>query len=550
MLDPFDILSSFWRVYRSWLKHSEEMNQHPIDLSRQLGEAIRDELAHTRSSAGQMEDKSDVFGIILENARRNAKLGRRCQGIFNDWFKDLVEQSRDLGEKDRQRVLFWTQQTINAFAPSNYFWTNPLAIKKFIDTGGASLMQGLNHAWADFCRGDYLSRITDENAFKVGENIAITPGCVVFRNDLMELIQYEPSTEKTHPLPIVFIPPWINRYYIFDLTPQTSFVRYLRDLGFTVFVISWKNPTATMREVTFADYMFKGVLKAMEVARHICRIPHVHAAGYCIGGTVLAALMAWLNRGPGRKSHQPVADWTLFSTLVDFSEPGDLGVFISEQVIEATESIMKMDGFLDARYLSGIFRLLGSESLIWRNFVQNYLYGSMPPKSDMLFWNSDSTRLPEAMCSFYLREFYLSNNLAKKDVLSLGNRPIDIGRIGQPLYAVGTQLDHICPWRGTFRTGSLVRSPRRYVLSSEGHITGIINPHSEGSKRKYWAGAVEKPEEPEEWLSHQEVRRGSWWQDWSAWLTQSNLSMKKPPALGCREYPPLEHAPGTYAMEH
>ena len=550
MMDTLDILSSFWRVYHSWMNRTEEMNERLIDLSRKLDGAIGDELTHTRASERHLEDKPDSLELFLEYARGNAKLGRRCQMIFDGWFKDLVNHSRDLGEKDRRRTLFWTKQVINALAPSNYFWTNPLAIKKCIDTGGASLMQGLNNAWDDFCRGDYWSRITDEKAFKVGENIAVTPGCVVFRNDLMELIQYEPSTEKTHPLPIVFIPPWINRYYIFDLTPQTSFVRYLRDLGFTVFMISWKNPTATMREVTFADYMLTGALKAMEVARHICRSPHVHAAGYCIGGTVLAALMAWLNRKPGRKNHQPVADWTLLSTLVDFSDPGDLGVFISERVIEATENIMKTQGFLDARYLSRIFRLLGSESLIWRNFVQNYLYGGTPPKSDMLYWNNDSTRLPEAMCSFYLREFYLSNNLAKKDALLLGNRPINIGQIEQPLYAVGAQLDHICPWRGTFRTGTLVKSPRRYVLSSEGHITGIINPHSEGSRRKYWAGAVDYPEEPEEWLDHQEARRGSWWQDWSAWLTQGNLSMKKAPTMGSRNYPPIEQAPGTYVLEH
>ncbi|MDQ1278449.1 MAG: poly[(R)-3-hydroxyalkanoate] polymerase subunit PhaC, partial [Thermodesulfobacteriota bacterium] len=458
--------------------------------------------------------------------------------------------SRDLNDKDRQRALFWTRQVVNALAPANFFWTNPVAIKKFIDTGGGSLPQGLRQAWDDFSRGDYLSRITDEKAFKVGENIAIMPGFVVFRNDLMELIQYEASTATTPALPIVLVPPWINKYYIFDLTPQTSFVRFLRDQGFTVFVISWKNPTAIMREVTFADYMFSGALKAVEVARHICIALYVHAAGYCIGGTALAALMAWLSRGAGTKGHLPIADWTLFSTLVDFSEPGDLGVFMSEKSIEVTEIIMKADGFLDARYLSWLFRVLGSDSLIWRNFVQNYLYGGTSPQSDLLFWNSDSTRLPEAMCSFYLREFYLHNNLAKKDVLSLGNRPMDMERVGQPLYAVGAQLDHICPWRGTFRTCSLVKAPRRYILSSQGHITGIINPHSEGSRRKFWAGKVESTENPDDWLSRQEERRGSWWRDWTDWLVQRGSIMKKPPTMGCVKYPPRESSPGKYVTEN
>ncbi|MFH0787809.1 MAG: alpha/beta hydrolase [Pseudomonadota bacterium] len=549
-MDPLDILTSFWKVHRSWIDRSEEMNQRAIDLFQSLEGATREEFPHLLVSELPAEDKSDASEVFLEYVRRNAKLSRRFHSIFNDWLKDLVERSKDLNDKDRQRALFWTQQVVNALAPANFFWTNPLAIKKFIDTGGSSLAQGLGQAWDDFSRGDYLSRITDEKAFKVGDNIAITPGFVIFRNDLMELIQYEASTETTHALPIVLVPPWINKYYIFDLTPQTSLVRFLRDQGFTVFVISWKNPTAVMRDVTFADYMFTGALKAVEAARHICKVPHAHAVGYCIGGTALAALMAWLNRGPGPKGHLPVADWTLFSTLVDFSEPGDLGVFMSEKSIEATEILMKSDGFLDARYLSWLFRILGSDSLIWRNFVQNYLYGGTPPKSEMLFWNSDSTRLPEAMCSFYLREFYLHNNLAKKDALSLGNRPIDMEKIEQPLYAVGTQMDHICPWRGTFRTSSLIKAPQRYVLSSEGHITGIINPHSEGSRRKFWAGEVVQPENPDDWLSRQEERRGSWWRDWTDWLVQRGSTMQKPPTMGCRKYPPLGNAPGTYVTEN
>jgi len=550
MMDPLDILTSFLKVHRSWMERSEEMNQRAIDLFRHLEEATREEFPHLLASELPREEKSDASEIFLEYVRKNAKLSRRFHSIFSDWQKGMVERSKDLNDKDRQRALFWTQQVINALAPANFFWTNPLAIKKFIETGGGSLTQGFSQAWEDYSRGDYLSRITDEKAFKVGENIAVTPGFVVFRNDLMEIIQYEAATESTHAIPIVLVPPWINKYYIFDLTPQTSFVRFLRDQGFTVFVISWKNPTAIMSDVSFADYMFTGVLKAVEAARHICKVSHVHAAGYCIGGTALAALMAWLNRKPGTKGHLPVADWTLFSTLVDFSEPGDLGVFISERSVEATEALMKMDGYLDARYLGWIFRILGSDSLIWRNFVQNYLYGATPPKSDMLFWNSDSTRLPEAMCSFYLREFYLHNNLAKKDVLSLGNRLIDMGKVAQPLYAVGTQLDHICPWRGTFRTCSLLKSPRRYVLSSEGHITGIINPPSDGSRRKYWAGEVVQPEDPESWLSRQEEQRGSWWKDWTAWLVQRGSTIQNPPTMGSGKYPPLERSPGIYVTEN
>jgi len=548
-VDPLDILPSLWKLHRSWLERSEETNQRLIDLSNRLEEATREEFPHLLSSELPAEDKESASEVFLEYVRKNAKLTRRFHAIIDAWLQELVRLSRDLNDKDRQRARFWLQQFLSAVAPPNFFWTNPLAIKKFIDTGGASIIQGMTQAWEDFARGDYLSRITDEKAFRVGENIAVTPGFVVFRNELMELLQYEAATAQTYSVPIVLIPPWINKYYIFDLTPQTSLVRYLRDLGFTVFVISWKNPTEILREVTFADYMFAGALQAVTAARQICRVPRVHAAGYCIGGTALAALLAWLNRGGDNDPALPIADWTLLSTLVDFSEPGDLGVFISERSIAATEALMKMDGFLDARYLSWIFRILGSESLIWRNFVQNYLYGAAPPKSDMLFWNSDSTRLPEAMCSFYLREFYLHNNLARKDAMSLGDRPLDMGQVAQPLYAVGTQLDHICPWRGAFRTCHLVPAPRRFVLSSEGHITGIINPHSEGSRRKYWAGEVAAPEEPEAWLNRQEEKRGSWWQDWTSWLLREDASRRKPPAAGNRKYPRREKAPGQYVFE-
>ena len=548
-MDPLDILPSLWKVQRSWLDRSEEVNQRVIDLFRQLEAATREEFPHLLSSELPAEEKENANEVFLEYVRKNAKLSRRFHAILDAWFQELVQLSRNLNERDRQRARFWLQQLLGALAPPNYFWTNPLAIRKFIDTGGLSLLQGMNQAWEDLVHGDYLSRLTDEKAFRVGENIAVTPGFVIFRNELMELIQYKAATEQNYVRPMVLIPPWINKFYIFDLTPQTSLVRYLRDGGFTVFVISWKNPTEVHRKITFADYMFAGALQAVTVARHICRTPQVHAAGYCIGGTALAALMAWINRGQGEKEPSPIADWTLFSTLVDFSEPGDLGVFISERSLETTEALMKMDGFLDSRYLSWIFRILGSESLIWRNFIQNYLYGAAPPKSDMLFWNSDSTRLPEAMCSYYLREFYLHNNLARKDVLLLGDRPIDMGQVRQPLYAVGTQLDHICPWRGAFRTCHLVTAPRRFILSSEGHITGIINPPSEGSKRKFWAGEVVAPEEPEAWLRRQEERRGSWWEDWRSWLLKDDASMGKPPTVGNRTYPRREKAPGTYVHE-
>jgi polyhydroxyalkanoate synthase len=260
--------------------------------------------------------------------------------------------------------------------------------------------------------------------------------------------------------------------------------------------------------------------------------------------------MAWLNREPSRGTQTfPVADWTLFSSLVDFSEPGDIGFFLTRQSVEWLEATMKVQGYLSEKTIELAFRLLGSDSLIWRNFTNSILYGMPPPKSDLLFWNSDSTRLPAAMGSFYLREFYLHNRLVRKDSLTLGGRPIDLARITQPLYAVGAQIDHICPWKSTFMVCGKVASPVRYVLSSEGHITGIVNPPSEMSRRKYWAGEARGDADSDQWLNRQEERRGSWWDDWVQWLSARSLSPGEPPALGSPRHPPMEKAPGTYVME-
>jgi polyhydroxyalkanoate synthase len=305
-----------------------------------------------------------------------------------------------------------------------------------------------------------------------------------------------------------------------------------------------------MRSTNFDDYVLKGILKATQTAGDICGSGSVHAAGYCIGGTALATMMAWLNRTYEGQGEFPVADWSVFSTLVDFSDPGEIGVFISEPSITYLESLMKSSGgYLDSRYISQTFRLLRSDSLVWRNYVHNYLYGGTPPKSDMLYWNDDSTRMPEAMCSFYLRECYLQNKLTKKDSVVLGGCPIDLGCIEQPLYAVGAQQDHISPWRSTFRIGNLVKGPVRYVLTSEGHIAGIVNPPSELSKRKFWAGEFDGSVGPDAWQAMQKEERGSWWPDWVEWIIPRSGQLDKPPAMGSKKYPTLGKAPGTYVLE-
>jgi polyhydroxyalkanoate synthase len=549
-MDLFGIFSATMDVQRCWEEHPLELSRKQADLLLKLQEATTEELRQLLVPGDSPPGEKPRSPDFLEALKSGGQLARRHHAIYQDWLRTLIGGAPGLQEKQRERMLFWTRQLINALSPSNYFWTNFSAVKRFMDSDGESLSRGLRSWTEDLLEGHPLMRMVDSKAFQVGRDIAATPGAVVFRNDLMELIQYEPATDTTYRVPVLFIQPWINKYYIFDLAPPMSFVRYLQQKGFTVFMISWKNPDPSMRNVTFDDYMLRGALQAIRVASSICHNAPVHAAGYCIGGTALSALMAWLNSGPAsQKQSFPVADWTLFSSLVDFSEPGDIGFFVTQQSVEAIEAMMKAQGFLSEKFIELVFRLLGSDSLIWRNFTNSFLYGQSPPKSDLLFWNSDSTRLPEKMCSFYLREFYLKNKLVEKNALRLGGRPIDLGRITQPLYAVGTQIDHICPWKSTFKVCDKVHGPVRYVLSSEGHITGIVNPPSEMSRRKFWAGEAEGETDPDRWLSGREERRGSWWEDWTQWLQARSLSPGEPPTMGCRRYPTLEKAPGSYVME-
>ena len=369
---------------------------------------------------------------------------------------------------------------------------------------------------------------------------------MVFRNRLLELIQYAPATERVRSVPIVIIAPWINKYYILDLNRKKSLVRYLVDQGYTVYITSWKNPTTEMRDTTLDDYMLEGILPAVDAVRAICGVPQVHVVGYCIGGTMLSALMAWLARGD---SASPIAHWTLFTALVDFTDPGDIDVFIDEDSIRYIERMMAQNGYLDGQELALSFRMLRSNSLIWHYFVHNYLYGEEPPPFDVLYWNTDCTRLPEAMHSFYLRELYLHNKLAQPDALSLGGRPIDLGRIRQPLYAVGTEQDHIAPWKETFKICSLVGGPVRFTLATSGHIMGIVNPPVDPPKRRYWVGDASGASDAEAWRESQTKVPGSWWEDWDAWLAAQCGPFTAPPPLGTEVYPALEDAPGSYVLD-
>jgi len=549
--DPFGILASCREVQSAWLgkpnllaEETEKLLSGALLLQQQaINRFLGGDGADTVSPVAEDERFRDP--IWTENAGLNTL--KQYYLLWTRWLEDAIFEAPGVEDKTRRKAAFWARQMLNATAPTNLLWTNPAALFRSFETGGKSLMDGLRNFMADVQRGTIS--MVDESTFEVGKNLATTPGAVVYRNELMELIQYTPTTETVHEVPILFVPPWINKYYILDLDAKKSLIRYLVGQGFTVFTVSWKNPGTELREVTLDDYMLKGVGEAVEAAREITGAKHVHLSGYCIGGTIVACYMAWMNRTSGSRNALPVRHWSTLTTLVDFANPGDIDVFISEAGIASLEKRMEREGYLDGKDMASAFRMLRANSLIWHYWVRNYLYGETPRAMDVLYWNIDTTRMPEAMHAFYLREFYLENKLVQKDGVTLGGRKIDLGRIAQPLYAVGTEQDHIAPWAETFKVCGLLKGPVRYSLSTSGHILGVINPPVQPPKRQYWAGDASGADDPEAWRSGVEAVAGTWWEDWVAWLRPQCGERVAPPSLGSEKYPKLANAPGTYVLE-
>jgi polyhydroxyalkanoate synthase len=352
-----------------------------------------------------------------------------------------------------------------------------------------------------------------------------------------------------HRIPLVIVTPWINKFYILDLTPAKSMIRYLLEQGFDVFITSWKNPTSEMRETGFDDYLTQGVDEIVRVARAITGAPKVHAAGYCIGGTLLATYMAWLNRRYQGREEIPVATWTLFASLVDFAVPGDIAAFIDESTVHGLALQMAAAGYLDGKQMAAAFRLLRPNSLIWHYVVHGYLYGEALQPNDVLYWNMDTTRMPCRMHEYYLREMYLHNNLVRKDALTIAGQAIDLSRIVQPLYNVSAIDDHITPWRQTFRINNIVGGPKRCVLSSSGHILGIVNSPSMPSRNNYWVAEAREEDNPDLWQERATQCAGSWWKDWSEWLASHGGPKAAPMPVATAEFSQLADAPGTYVLE-
>lgn len=545
--DPFGIRESRYRICQAMFEHPDQLVEH---WAKYTDNYLTIVMQSTRHMLGlPSEDLVTVNSFDLRFADPIWS-----ENPFIDFIKETylfvtysiqncILNTPDVKPLTKIKAAFWAKQYLDAISPTNFFWLNPKALTECTKTGGKSIYQGTQNFLEDL-KNMSISMV-DKSAFKVGVNLALTKGQVIYRNELIELIQYNPVTKKVHEIPIVIVPPWINKFYILDLNPEKSIVNYLLEQGFSVFIISWKNPNANTPNFSFEDYLFKGAYKAIKVAKEVCHVEQVHAVGYCIGGTALACLIAWLNAHHDRS----VAHWTLFCSLIDFSIPGDIQVFTDEPAINYIEEQMAQYGYLDAKSIELTFRLLRSNSLIWRYVNNQYLMGKPLEKFDVLYWNVDGTNLSQKMHQFYLRNMYLENNLIKPNKLVLNKTSIDLHNIDQPLYCVGTEQDHISPWKGTFKTCQVVSGPVRYVLASSGHILGILDQPIEQPKGHYRVGDATSATDPDEWLLKQKENKGSWWLDWSVWLADRCGEWVTPPQIGNSKYKPLEDAPGIYVHE-
>jgi len=458
------------------------------------------------------------------------------------YVQDVVARVDGLDSRTAQKVDFYSRQFMDAMSPSNFLMTNPEVLRKTAETGGENLLRGLTNLLSDLerGRGRLTIKLTGVDAFKIGENIAVTPGKVVFQNELMQLIQYSPSTGTVLKRPLLVVPPWINKFYALDLRPKTSFVRWLVAQGHTVFMISWVNPDERLADKGFDDYLTGGVLAALDAVEQATGEREVNAAGYCLGGTLLAGTMAWM----AAAGDDRIKSATFFVTMTDFKEAGELGVFIDEEHLKSLEEKTERRGSLEGGETAATSNMLRASDLIWSFVVNNYLLGNDPFPFDLLHWNGDSTRMPARMHSFYLRRMYQENLLCQPGGIELKGQAVDLGRIQAPAYFLSTREDHIAPWRSTYYGTQLLGGRNRFVLAAGGHIAGVVNP-PEGGKYSHWINN-ERPADPDAWMSGATEMAGSWWPDWQRWvvaLDDAHVAARVP---GEGALPVIEDAPGSY----
>lgn len=542
-IDPFNLRGASMAMLDNMLQQPEKLTEAQFTLWRNYLTLWDTTL--TKMTGGQAQDvveadpsdrrfkaeawhKDAMFAFIRQSYLLTAK-----------WIQQLVEQnSRTLDEKAAKKLQFFTRQFVDALSPTNFAMTNPEVLKATLETGGQNLVKGMKNLLEDLRRGHIA--MTDENAFRLGENIATTKGQVIFRNRMMEVIHYAPAGATTYETPLLIVAPWINKYYILDLRPDNSFVKWCVDQGHAVFMVSWANPDASLRDVGFEDYMKEGIVAALDAIEKQTGAKSANVVGYCIGGTLLSMTLAWLK---AKKQDKRVKSATFLTTLIDFDNAGDLKLFVDEEQIAMLRDKMSKQGFLDAETLKVTFSMLRANDLIWSFVVNNYLLGREPFPFDLLYWNSDSTNLPAKMHEYYLRHMYLKNDLAQCK-LSMHGTKIDIGTIDTPAFFLSTKDDHIAPWKATYEGAKLFGGPVHFTLAASGHIAGVVN-HPANNKYNYWTSA-KMPKAADKWFEGAKSAHGSWWPHWQKWLAE--FSGKKVKAVDPAKGPlkALAPAPGVY----
>ncbi|MBS1190235.1 MAG: Poly(R)-hydroxyalkanoic acid synthase, class [Rhodocyclaceae bacterium] len=512
----------------------EQMRLWQSIMARSQGKAdgsfaISPEPGDRRFSAPEWRE-SPIYDYIHQLYLLNAK-----------YVKNLVELVPAENDKARNRMRFLARQYVDAMAPSNFAATNPEFVKLALETQGQSITAGIGNLIKDMEKGRIS--MTDEAVFQVGHNIATTEGAVIFENEVMQLIQYAPLTPTVATRPLVVVPPCINKFYIMDLQPENSLVRYMVEQGNTVFLVSWRNPRKEHGHLTWDDYLEQGAIAALRIAKEVCRADQVNALGFCVGGTILTSALAVLQA----RGEDIVSSLTLLTTLLDFSDTGEIGLFIDEASLASRETAIGKGGLLPARDLQTTFSFLRANDLVWNYVTGNYLKGQKPAAFDLLYWNSDSTNLPGPFVCWYMRNMYLENSLRVPGKLQMCGARVDLGRLKMPAYLLATREDHIVPWQSAYRSTSMLGGRNRFVLGASGHIAGVINPAAK-NKRSYWAND-EAPADAETWLANAEEHKGSWWSDWAGWLKPFAGVERTPRMPGSAKYRPLEPAPGRYVKE-
>jgi polyhydroxyalkanoate synthase subunit PhaC len=549
MADPLNIGSAFLEMTQRLMSDPGRLVQAQLSLwqdylklwsnttQRFLGGKPEPPVAEPAPGDRRFKDAAWQESTLFDYIKQSYLLSAR-------WLQSTVREVDGLDDKTARKIDFYTRQFVDAMAPSNFVLTNPEVLRATIDSGGENLVNGLKHVLEDLDRGKgrLMIRMTDLEAFKVGGNIAVTPGKVVYQNDLMQLIQYVPTTEKVHRRPLLIIPPWINKYYILDLRPDNSFVKWAVSQGHTVFVISWVNPDETLAQKKFDDYMREGPLAALDAMEKATGEREANVIGYCLGGTLLASTLAYM----AVKGDDRFKSATYFVTMTDFAEAGELSVFIDEEQLTSLEGRMKEHGYLEGSDMATTFNMLRANDLIWSFVVNNYLLGKEPFPFDLLYWNSDSTRMPAAMHAYYLRNMYQDNKLVEPNALILAGVPIDLRKIKTPAFLLSTKEDHIAPWKSTYAATQIYQGPIKFVLSASGHIAGVINPPGK-SKYGHWENA-KLPKSPDDWFAGAKYVDGSWWPTWEKWVGKyagDEVDARQP---GDAKLKVIEDAPGSYVL--